>query len=54
MDVSTTQPSTLKNRYFAGSNFTSSRYFPFLENRDNINEVAEAFSEMLFPSTLDK
>jgi hypothetical protein len=31
-----------------------SRYFPLVEKRDNINEVVEASSEMLFPSTLDK
>jgi hypothetical protein len=53
-DQSTTQPSPSKIWYFAGSNFISSRYFPFVEKRDSINEVVEDSSEMLFPSTLDK
>jgi hypothetical protein len=32
----------------------SPRCLPLLQNKDIINEVVEASSDMLFPSTLDK
>lgn len=42
-----------KNWYFAGRNFICSRYLPLLAKSEINNEVVEASSEMIVPSTLD-
>jgi hypothetical protein len=42
-----------KNWYFVGTNCICSRNIPLFEKRQINNEVVEASSEMLLPSTLD-